>query len=144
MPAPIAPWMSASEALTIWMLRTAMKAPSVEPMTATHIRNAPAVSTDRSADEGAMDGGTVGLSFGAIARAVMTAAPAACRSVRAAGTGLPRAIGLSGRQLPHSGRLVASSQLSGLGIDGRLNRHAGAQQPAELGLVERDFHWYAL
>src|ERR1700754_1394056 len=36
MPAPIAPWMSASEALTIWMLSTAMKAPSVEPATATH------------------------------------------------------------------------------------------------------------
>src|SRR6516162_4588295 len=37
MPAPIAPWMSASEALTIWMFRTAMKAPSVAPMTAIHI-----------------------------------------------------------------------------------------------------------
>ncbi|KRB60016.1 hypothetical protein ASE04_25175 [Rhizobium sp. Root708] len=39
-PAPIAPWISASEALTIWMLRTAMKAPSVEPTTAHHMRNA--------------------------------------------------------------------------------------------------------
>src|SRR6516165_6955913 len=33
MPAPIAPWMSASEALTIWILSTAMKAPSVAPTT---------------------------------------------------------------------------------------------------------------
>src|SRR5258706_7305060 len=40
MPAPIAPWMSASDALTIWMLSTAMKAPSVEPPTAIHIFNA--------------------------------------------------------------------------------------------------------
>jgi hypothetical protein len=31
--------MSASEALTIWMLRTAMKAPSVEPTTAVHMRS---------------------------------------------------------------------------------------------------------
>ena len=30
----MAPWMSASEALTIWMLSTAMKAPSVDPITA--------------------------------------------------------------------------------------------------------------
>jgi hypothetical protein len=37
MPAPIAPWMSASEALTIWMLSTAMKAPSVAPITATQV-----------------------------------------------------------------------------------------------------------
>src|SRR5437763_10123217 len=37
MPAPIAPWMSASEALTIWMLRTAMKAPSVAPITAIQV-----------------------------------------------------------------------------------------------------------
>src|SRR3954447_2183807 len=37
MPAPIAPWMSASEALTIWMFSTAMKAPSVEPITAIQV-----------------------------------------------------------------------------------------------------------
>src|ERR1700738_22389 len=37
MPAPIAPWISASEALTIWMLSTAMKAPSVAPMTAIQV-----------------------------------------------------------------------------------------------------------
>src|SRR6266436_1447615 len=37
MPAPIAPWMSASEALTICMLRTAMKAPSVAPSTAIQV-----------------------------------------------------------------------------------------------------------
>src|SRR5882672_8332999 len=37
MPAPIAPWMSASEALTIWMLSTAMKAPSVAPITAAQV-----------------------------------------------------------------------------------------------------------
>ena len=37
MPAPIAPWMSASEALTIWMFSTAMNAPRVEPMTAIQV-----------------------------------------------------------------------------------------------------------
>ncbi|MGY4467038.1 hypothetical protein ACVWWK_002720 [Bradyrhizobium sp. LB9.1b] len=37
MPAPIAPWMSASEALTIWMFSTAMKAPSVAPITAIQV-----------------------------------------------------------------------------------------------------------
>src|SRR5438270_5844619 len=37
MPAPIAPWMSASEALTIWMFSTAMKAPSVAPITAVQV-----------------------------------------------------------------------------------------------------------
>src|SRR5665213_976031 len=37
MPAPIAPWMSTSEALTIWMLSTAMKAPSVAPNTASQV-----------------------------------------------------------------------------------------------------------
>src|SRR5215469_15327079 len=38
MPAPIAPWMSASEELTIWMLSTAMNAPKVEPITAIQLR----------------------------------------------------------------------------------------------------------
>src|ERR1700722_1503349 len=37
MPAPIPPWMSASAALTIWMLSTAMKAPSVAPNTASQV-----------------------------------------------------------------------------------------------------------
>ena len=37
MPAPIAPWMSASEALTIWMLRIAMNAPSVAAMMAIQV-----------------------------------------------------------------------------------------------------------
>jgi len=37
MPAPIAPWISASDALTIWMLSTAMKAPSVAPNTASQV-----------------------------------------------------------------------------------------------------------
>src|SRR6267154_3200121 len=37
MPAPIAPWISASDALTIWMLSTAMKAPSVAPNTAIQV-----------------------------------------------------------------------------------------------------------
>src|ERR1700675_1141581 len=37
MPAPIAPWMSASDAFTIWMLSTAMKAPSVAPITAIQV-----------------------------------------------------------------------------------------------------------
>ena len=37
MPAPIAPWMSASEALTIWMFSTAMNAPSVAPITAIQV-----------------------------------------------------------------------------------------------------------
>src|SRR5579862_1948869 len=36
-PAPMAPWISASEALTIWMLSTAMKAPSVAPNTAIQV-----------------------------------------------------------------------------------------------------------
>src|SRR5262249_60766522 len=36
-PAPIAPWMSASEALTIWIFKTAMKAPSVAPITASQV-----------------------------------------------------------------------------------------------------------
>src|SRR5882672_2803808 len=36
-PAPIAPWISASEALTIWMLSTAMNAPSVAPNTASQV-----------------------------------------------------------------------------------------------------------
>src|SRR6185437_3046808 len=37
MPAPMAPWMSASEALTIWMLSTAMKAPSMAAVTAIQV-----------------------------------------------------------------------------------------------------------
>ena len=37
MPAPMVPWISASEALTIWMLSTAMKAPSVAPTTAIQV-----------------------------------------------------------------------------------------------------------
>src|ERR1700747_557204 len=36
-PAPIAPWMSASEALTIWMFSTAMNAPGVAPLTAIRV-----------------------------------------------------------------------------------------------------------
>jgi hypothetical protein len=39
MPAPIAPWMSASEELTIWMLITARNAPSVAPITASQVVN---------------------------------------------------------------------------------------------------------
>src|SRR5579883_1219902 len=38
MPAPMAPCTSASEALTIWMFSTAMKAPRVEPITAIQVR----------------------------------------------------------------------------------------------------------
>ncbi len=37
MPAPIPPWILASDALTIWMLSTAMKAPRVEPITAIQV-----------------------------------------------------------------------------------------------------------
>src|SRR6202790_3242390 len=39
MPAPMPPWMSASEAPTTWMLRMARNAPIVEPITATHVLN---------------------------------------------------------------------------------------------------------
>src|SRR3569833_1664169 len=49
MPAPIAPWMSASEALTIWMLSTAMKAPSVAPATAIQVFVEVLVETTRAA-----------------------------------------------------------------------------------------------
>src|SRR5882757_3218078 len=50
-PAPIAPWMSASEALTIWILSTAMKAPRVAPNTAIQVfaGTAGAVCAARSA-----------------------------------------------------------------------------------------------
>ncbi len=37
MPAPIAPWMSAREELTIWMFSTARKAPRVAPITAIQV-----------------------------------------------------------------------------------------------------------
>src|SRR3954471_8180738 len=36
-PAPIAPWMSGSEAFVIWMFRTAMKAPMIEAPTASQV-----------------------------------------------------------------------------------------------------------
>src|SRR5579863_1672577 len=37
MPAPIAPWISGSASLVIWMFSTAMNAPSVEPITASQV-----------------------------------------------------------------------------------------------------------
>src|SRR5882757_7495400 len=51
MPAPIAPCTSASEALTIWMLSTAMKAPRLAPITAIQVftETAGAVGALRSA-----------------------------------------------------------------------------------------------
>src|SRR4051794_41883750 len=70
MPAPIAPWMPASEALTIWMLRTAMKAPSVEPTTAIHILSEPAELAASSTGAREIDGG---LLLRVIAGAVMAA-----------------------------------------------------------------------
>src|SRR4029450_8056532 len=64
MPAPIAPWMSASEALTIWMLSTAMKAPSVAPATAIQVLADTAASAGattrllaKSAEEAALRAG---------------------------------------------------------------------------------------
>src|SRR6266436_9727184 len=64
MPAPIAPWMSASDALTIWILSTAMKAPSAAPATANQVF-ADTVGSDgaaarpplRTTDEGALRAG---------------------------------------------------------------------------------------
>src|SRR5579883_630594 len=67
MPAPIPPWMSASEALTIWMLRTAMKAPSVAPITASQ------VFAETAAATAAAEGGCslVGMESTVICRVVM-------------------------------------------------------------------------
>src|ERR1700755_1252199 len=78
-PAPIAPWMSASEALTIWMLSTAMKAPSVEATMAIQV-----LSEATGGAAGAVASAAVGEDAGdrAISRTDMIGAPQA-RSRRA-------------------------------------------------------------
>ena len=66
MPAPIAPWMSASEALTIWMLSTAMKAPSVAPMTAIQVLAETAGAAVVAADWGALISGALKAGWSAV------------------------------------------------------------------------------
>src|SRR5690242_1474353 len=73
MPAPIAPWMSASDALTIWMSSTAMKAPSVEPMTAIQVLSEAVGALGTEAGEVRGDVAADGIEEALEASAVMTA-----------------------------------------------------------------------
>src|SRR6202035_2347916 len=57
MPAPIAHWMVVSEAWTIWMLSTAMKAPSVAPNTASQVFADTAWDAAPGVGVGAAEGG---------------------------------------------------------------------------------------
>src|SRR5262245_10879116 len=149
MPAPIAPWMSASEALTIWMLRTAMKAPSVEPMTAIHILSEPAVLAASSAGAREIDGAAAGSRLRALAGAVMAARSMAEMLEQSVADGAWRMIGRFPRQFLRSGAALGQprgflGQPRGFGVDGRLDRHAGAQQTVQLRVIDRDFHRNAL
>src|ERR1700749_4475689 len=110
MPAPIAPCTSASEALTIWMLSTAMKAPSVAPSTAIQVRAETAWVAGAGAACGAGRAESVGW------RAVMVAS-------------LSQAIGRD----PQPG--MTRGQHHRLGVDHRLGRHAGAQEATQAAVV---------
>src|SRR3569832_541805 len=105
MPAPIAPWMSASEALTIWMFSTAMKAPSVAPITAIQVLADTAGAAGAAGAERPTAATTVGCSV------LMASTPV-------------RAGGVVGEAL---GRF-ARGQHGLLGVHGRHRRHARAQQ----------------
>src|SRR5690242_10004046 len=117
MPAPIAPWMSASEALTIWMFSTAMKAPSVAPMTAIQVFADTAGAAGAAEADSSLAALTVGCSV------LMGSA-----AIRARG-GVGKALGR-----------FALGQHRLLGVDGRHRGHAGAQQPGEAAVVEHDLH----
>src|SRR5262245_17024102 len=164
MPAPIAPWMSASEAFTIWMLSTAMNAPSAEPMTAIHVLSGTALSAACAPGARETVGDATGLLFTGTAMALMVfpSLPPRCggrpaaitweipnglsrpaeRSVGAAGAGLTRL--RPGRHVARRRRTASLGHLRRLGIDGGLHRHAGPQQSVELGVVERDLDRDAL
>src|SRR5262245_1613948 len=138
MPAPIAPWMSASEALTIWMLSTAMKAPSVAPATAIHVLADTAGSAgtaarllSKSAEEAAL-------------RAGCSVVMAVCS--RSGGGGVHRSVAVDrGRGVCGDAACrVARSDRGRLGVDGWLGRHARAQQALQAVVVEHDLHRHAL
>src|SRR5262249_14485156 len=113
----------------------AMKAPSVEPTTAIHILSEPAVFAASSAPARAIDSATAGLLCRALAGAVVAA-----RSIAADGAW--RVIGRFPRQVLRTGAAVG--QPRGFSVDGRLDRHAGAQPPAQLRFIDRDLHRNAL
>src|SRR5437762_10995157 len=135
MPAPIAPWMSASDALTIWMLSTAMKAPSVAPTTASQVF----AETVRAAGTGC------GRSLLRVEAALMVYGSAIM------GISLRLAERALAAVRPH--RQWVRDELAGglafgnhrrLGVDGRFRRHARTQQTFEVVVVEHDLHRHPL
>src|SRR5260221_4412819 len=129
--------MSASDALTIWMLSTAMNAPSVAPATASQIF-------------GETAGSDVLAALVVCARSPLTLGEAVW-SMAGWSAGLddalpdPRWPGLAARLLDaarsDAGRrclLVMFGEHGCLGIDGRLRRHAWAQQAGQVAIVQHD------
>src|ERR1700743_2881656 len=111
MPAPIAPWMSASEALTIWMFSTAMKAPSVAPTTASQV--------------------LAGVQGGAAGPVLETLPRVAWSAVIAASSASGRRMA---RRDPRLG--LALGDRGHLGVDGGHRRHARPQQAVEAVIAE--------
>src|SRR6478752_3023120 len=123
--------MSASEALTIWILSTAMKAPSVAPVTASQVF---AEIAGGAAGNGLALAGTASLVACSV---VMVVSPRArddasvgCRA------GVARCEPfLIGETLGDSSRFR---------IDGRLSRHARPQAAVQTRIVEDDLDRHAL
>src|SRR4051794_35609112 len=123
--------MSASEALTIWMLSTAMKAPSVAPITAIQ------VFAETAGADGVPAVGRTSLT-GTVSVVVCSVVMVGCsraRCISAAGPRTARRQPLLGFALGDSGRF---------GVDGRHHRHARTQQATQARIVEHDLHRHAL
>src|SRR6516164_9189103 len=138
MPAPMAPWISASEALTIWMLRIAMKAPRVEPRTATQV-----LSGTRSAlsigGSAATEAAWTAAMISALPYVFVGCAKAAARFVRRGALTSPAGQYRAAKRaaLTRAGRLPLGED-RGFGVDRRDHRHAGPQHPGELRVVHHD------
>src|SRR5690348_15324864 len=119
--------MSASEALTIWMLSTAMKAPSVAPITASQ------VLAETAGAAGAAEGGRCSLAGMAstIVCSVVMVVSSQTRGMHpqrsAARLRATRREALFGFAFGNNFRL---------GIDRRHGRHARSQQPLQVLVVE--------
>src|SRR5882724_4367288 len=145
MPAPMAPWMSARDELTIWMLSTARKAPSAAPTTASQVLAVTVASAPRLSLAGCGSGSTGVANCGAAATTESRRPMADMASLRARqdGSALNRLARGSGAD--EAAAAGALRQHGRLGIDRRLDRHPRAQQAGQrVGAVERDLHGDAL
>src|SRR5438067_1516845 len=127
--------MSASEALTIWMFSTAMKAPRVAPTTAIQVLAETGASVASAAGLRSLAGTSSMVVCGVVMMIHRRMRGRMFRGRLAAGLAAARRQALCSFTLGDD---------RGLGVDGRLGRHAGAEQASQVVVIEHDLHRHAL